>query len=416
MPLPFQFILGLAMLGHVVLWISFLNHVNATAMPRRLLMVAGLSTKLWLIVGMAWLVDRTLGIGLVPIAEDATAQLTLAEWFYVSVTLAVALVGLPYSFIRRRTAAALRCDEMAHRSAEVFETGGRRLGPNARLLDRVLRRLPVNQVWSIEQVRRHVAIDGLAPALDGLSIVHLSDLHFTGRVDRSYFVRVVEMINHLEPDIVAITGDVVDRADCLSWIPATLGRLRSRYGLFFVLGNHDGKVGHDLVRAHLCEAGLSDVGGWCRRVSIHGETLMVAGNELPWCAPAAEPDYVDHNSTPDESAAIGLRLLLAHSGDQLGWARRRGFQLMLAGHSHGGQICLPWLGALVCPIRDSLQMAAGLFHAPPTVLHVSRGISAEIPIRLNCRPEITQLVLHPATVYRGADRSDTRSADAGITA
>jgi predicted MPP superfamily phosphohydrolase len=410
MPLPFRLVLALAMCGHIMLWISFLNHINATALSRRLLKIAGLGTKLWLVVGTVWLIDRVLAIGLVPIATDATTQLTLAEWFYVSLTSAVALVGLPYSFMRRRAAAALRCCETAQGSTELFEMGGRPLGPNAGLLDHLLALLPGNQVWSVEVVRRHIAIDGLAPELDGLTIVHLSDLHFTGRVDRSYFVRVVELINQMDPDVIAITGDVVDRADCLSWIPATLGQLRSRHGSFFVLGNHDGKVGHDLVRAHLREAGLSDVGGQCRRVSIHGRSLLVAGNELPWCAPAADPIHF----AGDKQAPLALRLLLSHSGDQLRWARRHGFQLMLAGHSHGGQIRLPGLGALVCPIRDSLQMAAGLFHTAETTLHVSRGISAEVPIRLNCRPEITQLVLHPVTTQRDGDQTDSYTADESI--
>ena len=363
-------------------------------MPYRLLKTVGLGTKLWLVTGVVWLVDRALGLGLVPVHDGAAATLSVAESYYVGFAVAVALIGVPYGYMRRRTATARSCDGEGQRLAEVIGRGDRRPGPNASLVDRVLMRLPGNQVWSVEQVRREIGIVDLPPALDGMTIVHVSDLHFTGRVDRSYFTRVVEMINRLEPDVIAITGDVVDRADCLSWIPATLGRLRSRHGSFFVLGNHDGRVGHELVRTHLREAGLWDVGGVCRRVNICGASLLVAGNELPWCAPAADP----HTFATDNDAPVALKMLLSHSGDQFRWARRHGFELMLAGHSHGGQIRLPGLGALVCPIRDSLAMAAGLFYEPPTMLHVSRGISAELPIRINCRPEITQLVLRPAPV------------------
>lgn len=412
MPLPYQLLLALAMCGHVVTWISFLNYINATVTQRRLLKIVSLSTKLWLVVGVLWLADRMLGTGFVPIAADRTAQLPLAEWLYVGLASVAAVVGLPYGLIRRRAAAALQCNDAPRRSVEVFETSRRRLGPHARLLDRALMRVPGNQVWSVEQVSRRVEVEGLPPALAGLSIVHLSDLHFTGRIDRSYFTRVVEMINRMEPDIIAVTGDVVDRADCLAWIPATLGQLTSRHGSFFVLGNHDGKVGHDLVRTHLREAGLSDVGRESRCVTIRGTKLLVAGNELPWGAPAAELA----GPASEGNAAPALKLLLSHSGDQFRWAQRRGFDLMLAGHSHGGQIRLPGFGALFCPIRGSLKMAAGLFHSGPTTLHVSRGISAEIPIRLNCRPEITQLVLHPVTVDDGAPQADVDSRDETVSA
>jgi predicted MPP superfamily phosphohydrolase len=86
--------------------------------------------------------------------------------------------------------------------------------------------------------------------------------------------------------------------------------------------------------------------------------------------------------------------LLAHSPDQLSWARRGDGDLMLAGHTHGGQIRLPLIGPVFSPTRDGVQFAAGLFHAPPTILNVSRGLSAELPLRMNCAPEIIHLTLH----------------------
>jgi predicted MPP superfamily phosphohydrolase len=88
-----------------------------------------------------------------------------------------------------------------------------------------------------------------------------------------------------------------------------------------------------------------------------------------------------------------LHVLLAHSPDQFKWARRRDFDLMLAGHTHGGQICLPVIGPIHCPSWHGVKYASGVFFEPPTVMHVSRGVSSELPIRLNCRPEVTKLVL-----------------------
>ncbi|MFP6613093.1 MAG: metallophosphoesterase, partial [Pirellulales bacterium] len=115
----------------------------------------------------------------------------------------------------------------------------------------------------------------------------------------------------------------------------------------------------------------------------------LAGNELPWFPPAA--DMSTANSRGDDSQL--LRIVLAHSPDQFVWARQHDADLMLAGHTHGGQIRLPVIGAIVSPSRYGTRYACGAFFEPPTVMHVSRGISGTVPVRHNCPPELTKLVL-----------------------
>jgi predicted MPP superfamily phosphohydrolase len=88
-----------------------------------------------------------------------------------------------------------------------------------------------------------------------------------------------------------------------------------------------------------------------------------------------------------------VRILLAHSPDQLSWARRNDIDLMLAGHTHGGQIRFPLIGPILAPSRYGVRYAAGTFYLPPVVMHVSRGISGLQPLRFNCPPELTKLVL-----------------------
>ena len=88
-----------------------------------------------------------------------------------------------------------------------------------------------------------------------------------------------------------------------------------------------------------------------------------------------------------------FRILLSHSPDQLPFAQAHSCDLMLAGHTHGGQIRLPWLGALISPSWYGWRYAGGTYHVPPTLMHVSRGLSGKQPIRLNCPPEIALLVL-----------------------
>ncbi|MCA9227240.1 MAG: hypothetical protein KDA47_16570, partial [Planctomycetales bacterium] len=86
----------------------------------------------------------------------------------------------------------------------------------------------------------------------------------------------------------------------------------------------------------------------------------------------------------------------------IGWARQHGFDLMLAGHTHGGQIRFPWLGPVIAPSLYGAKYASGVFYEAPTLMHVSRGVAGLEPIRLNCRPEISRLVLRCSVPARGA--------------
>jgi predicted MPP superfamily phosphohydrolase len=120
---------------------------------------------------------------------------------------------------------------------------------------------------------------------------------------------------------------------------------------------------------------------------------LMAGLELPWFG---SYPIVPAVSAPSPSARSLFRVLLSHTPDYLPWARQEQYNLMLAGHNHGGQIRLPGLGALITPSSYGSRYASGLYHEPPTLLHVSRGLSGLPPLRLNCPPEIALLVLQSA--------------------
>src|SRR5690606_3108155 len=113
---------------------------------------------------------------------------------------------------------------------------------------------------------------------------------------------------------------------------------------------------------------------------------QILGNEQPWFpAPSA---------APLARSAGCFRLLLAHSPDQLAWARRHGVQVMLAGHTHGGQGRLPLAGPLLSPSWHGSRFASGDFFKTPTTMHVSRGLSGVHLLRIRCRPELSLLTLH----------------------
>jgi predicted MPP superfamily phosphohydrolase len=248
-----------------------------------------------------------------------------------------------------------------------------------------LARLPGNEQFTLEVNEKIYHLPWLPPAWDGLSLVHFSDVHFRGSVARRYFEEVLYEAANLRGDIVAFTGDLLDHKDCLAWIPHTLGRISAPLGCYFVLGNHDWYLPVlNEVRERLREHGWLDLAG--RTLELHrgDDRILLAGTELPWMGVA--PDI--STASPDL-----FRILLSHSPDQIEWARRHGFDLMLAGHTHGGQIRLPVIGPVYAPSRYSTRFASGVFWLAPTLLHVTRGISGREPIRYRCRPELTKIVL-----------------------
>jgi predicted MPP superfamily phosphohydrolase len=120
------------------------------------------------------------------------------------------------------------------------------------------------------------------------------------------------------------------------------------------------------------------------QVDVRGVPMAVIGHEGPWFRP--EPDL---SGCPTDV----FRLCLSHTPDNIVWARRHKLDLVLAGHVHGGQIRLPLLGSVFVPSRFSRQYDAGMFDRPPTVMHVSRGLAGQHPLRFFCYPEVTRITL-----------------------
>jgi hypothetical protein len=381
-------LLLLALLGHGYLWAAFFNYTHSTSLPRWITSpstAAGFACTVSIPAAFfVWFPRGELGvIGL----DEAPPAIWLGR-LYLGVSLAAG-AATTLRWVRRR---------LLGRPPRVLRYDRPR--PCARLLPpgplspgeekwRFLVRLPGNEILQLEVVERAVEVPRLPEALDRLAIVHFSDLHFTGRVGKAYFDQVVRTSNALEPDLVAITGDLADDPRCIDWIPDTLGRLKSRYGTYFILGNHDLWVDTDRLRRTLIGSGLVDLGSRWREARIRGEPVILAGNELPWILPAADLEHA-----PPCSADGGpARIVLAHCPDQLPWARAHDVDLLLAGHTHGGQIRVPLVGPLLSASRLGAAYCSGTFYRSPTVMHVTRGVSARLPVRFNCPPELVKLVL-----------------------
>jgi predicted MPP superfamily phosphohydrolase len=256
-------------------------------------------------------------------------------------------------------------------------------------LPRLIGRIPGNEVLQLRIHEKRLVLPRMPADGRELRIAHVSDFHMSGRIAKEFFVGVADQVNALEPDMIAITGDLVERNGCFDWLPDTLGKLRALGGVYFVLGNHDRRVDDSRMIEILADLGLTHLGGtWCE-ATLANVPLVLAGNELPWFGPAADLD----ECPPRDSSGLPLRIVLAHGPDQFDWARAYDVDLILAGHNHGGQVRLPGIGAILAPSRSGTRYASGTFRRDNTVLHVSRGTGSLFPLRWNCPPEIALLTL-----------------------
>lgn len=253
---------------------------------------------------------------------------------------------------------------------------------------KLLGKLPFNQSLDLVIEKREFRFASLPDCLQGFKVALISDLHFTGKIAVDYYGYVVERCNEMQPDLICICGDIVDEEKCLDWIEQSIAKLEAKYGVFYVLGNHDRRVEDtDQLRETLARNGIHFAGNQWQCLQIDNCKLMLAGNELPWFS-GSESLPAASNQNPDE-----FYLLMSHSPDQISFASERNVDLMLAGHTHGGQIRLPWIGPIVAPSRHGVKYASGSFRVGNTVLHVSRGISGDDIIRINCPPEMTLIEL-----------------------
>ena len=227
----------------------------------------------------------------------------------------------------------------------------------------------------------------LPESFEGLRVVHLSDFHHSPFTSREQIERAVETANRLQPDIIALTGDYISHerryaAPCAE----LLGRLRARYGVYAVLGNHDHWTDAALITDLFRAEGIT--------MLVNQGMRFQQGDAAFWLA------GVDDTMVGLEDLSLALagcrndemKLLLAHNPIILRRAARAGVDLVLSGHTHGGQVTLrPERSASGKPRRRLLR---GLGRQGETQIYVTRGLGTVVlPIRYGCPPEVSLLEL-----------------------
>ena len=252
----------------------------------------------------------------------------------------------------------------------------------------------------------HLTPAGLSPALEGLTIAHLTDLHRSRYVSAAYLAACVDQANALTPDLFAFTGDYVTAnhfgrlgslilgagtrlPEYATQVAACIGRARARHGVFACLGNHDHWFDAADMTQRLTAAGATVLRNAHTIVRINGVALPIAGVDDAWVGNADV-----------RRACAGLTapfvLVLMHQPALFGRWPLSGSHLILAGHTHGGQVCLPVRGPLYLD-ASMRKYSHGVFQRGETLMYVSRGLGViPPPVRFNCRPEIALVHLHCA--------------------
>lgn len=248
-------------------------------------------------------------------------------------------------------------------------------------------RAALTEPYMLTVEHRQIHLRRLPKELDGLRVVQLTDIHHSPFTSREQIERAVETANSLDPDIIALTGDYISKERAYAAPCAELlGKLRARYGIYAVLGNHDHWTDAALITDLFRAEGINVLINEGMRFEQRGAAFWLAGvddtmvglEDLPLALAGSREDE--------------LKLLLAHNPIILRRAAVAGVDLVLSGHTHGGQVAIR--GENNASGKPRRRLLRGLTRRAGTQIYVSRGLGTVVlPIRYGCPPEVSFLEL-----------------------
>ena len=237
-----------------------------------------------------------------------------------------------------------------------------------------------------------LAIRNLHPALEGLTIVQITDVHLYPLTQPELVKKSVLMANELKPDLVVLTGDYVwQDLEAIYELAPLFAGLDAKYGIFSILGNHDYWLDADVITRAMESAGLPVLINQGVSIQQGKGSIFVAGLDDGW---SGNPDL---DETLDGANSSEPVILLCHEPDLADRYSLDGrVDVQLSGHTHGGQIRLPGIGAMVLPYLGR-KYDIGLYRVNEMLLYTNRGFGViSEPVRFNCPPEISQFILQSA--------------------
>lgn len=250
----------------------------------------------------------------------------------------------------------------------------------------------------VERRRLDIDVSGLPAVLEGLTILHVSDLHAgTLSLNMRAFRKSVDFALETRPDLIALTGDIVSHPRASRPVIAELERLRPPLGIVAVLGNHDVGASNDpfsrgAIIEDWGEAPVTLLRGETHAIEVRGVRIEVGGlDAAAWLGGRARP------SGELFSDAADLRLLLAHFPEAAEELAPGSADLVLCGHLHGGQICLPTPRGKLRLAHGVHRFREGIYRDGATTVVVTRGLGTTlVPFRFAARPEVSLLRLRRA--------------------
>lgn len=243
----------------------------------------------------------------------------------------------------------------------------------------------------IEVVPIQLTIPHLDRAFDQFKIVQISDLHTGKYMPESRFARIIQLVNQQQPDAIAITGDIVSKHSRFQAekLQQQLSQLQAKTVIVAVLGNHDHSEKIKLLKRILAQSKIDNLDNQVYIVERGSKKLAFAGLDDPYWGKPNLNKILDH--LPDQVPTI----FLVHEPDYIEIsAKTHKFALQLSGHSHGGQIKIPFFAPLVLPYGGR-KYFAGLNQVEDTITYTNRGLGmTNLPMRIGSRPEITVFTLH----------------------
>ena len=249
---------------------------------------------------------------------------------------------------------------------------------------------PVLIERNIVQINRYkVPLPNLPSSFHGFTIAHLTDIHLGFLVSKSFVEGIVHKTLKLNIDAIFCTGDYVHKRNTIKEIETVwpiLSKLKARYGVYSVLGNHDhwADTGRSL---YWLERTGQNIRHKCKPIYKGRERILIGGCGDYW------QDKLEIDKAFFCSEEKDCRILLSHNPDSVDTQFTTSLSLVISGHTHGGQVVIPFLGAPILPVKNK-NYSSGLIDTPKTKLFISRGIGWAIyPVRFNCYPEIAVLEL-----------------------